>query len=83
MKIANKATSSRAAARAIIPFKTVTLTWTPNYIASNEVTKIYFSTNLVLPLSDWQIAFEGSTNQCVILMQYPIEFFIAANTLNP
>ncbi len=57
------------------------LGWTPNYQATNEVTVILSSTNLLTPMTNWVVKFVGRTNQCWLPMTNQQEFFFAVNVL--
>jgi len=53
----------------------VRLTWTPNYVMTNEATSILQSTDLV----NWTVVFTEPTNECFVTPIQPQTFWRAEN----
>jgi len=55
------------------------ITWTPNYVQTNEATVIECSPSLTAPV--WSVYFIGATNRCPLTNNQPAKFFRAYNTI--
>jgi hypothetical protein len=53
----------------------VRLTWTPNYVVTNEETSILQSTDLV----NWTVVFTEPTDECFVTPTQPMTFWRAEN----
>lgn len=53
----------------------VRLTWTPNYVVTNEVTSILQSTDLM----NWSVVVTEATNECLVTPILPQTFWKAEN----
>lgn len=79
--VAMKVAVRSVAVKAVAAPSTITLVWQGNLTLPGEYTEILSTDNLSRPLDQWYIRWTGTNETATFPIQYPAEWFSAANVL--